>query len=58
MNISTLNNLDSDVWRMILDNLYVPDGDAGEQDRLKAATDDVPVRPRTVPVLQPKPLEQ
>ncbi|HWQ21713.1 MAG TPA: hypothetical protein VN478_03195 [Clostridia bacterium] len=28
MNVSTLNNLDGDVWKMILENLY----DAGDQE--------------------------
>jgi len=26
MNISTLNNLSSDVWRMIAENPYLPEG--------------------------------
>lgn len=29
MGVSTLNNLDRDVWRRILDHLYIPEGQAG-----------------------------
>jgi hypothetical protein len=46
MKISTLNNLDGDVWRMILDNLYI----AGEQKREQSASSEdakeTPAQPR------------
>ncbi|MHB8071482.1 MAG: hypothetical protein ACYDHF_05985 [Candidatus Cryosericum sp.] len=50
MNISTLNNLDSDVWRMILDHLYVPERQKEELRHANAVADDVAEQHRAVPV--------
>ncbi len=46
MKISTLNNLDGDVWHMILDNLYVAGEQKREQSTSTRDTEETPAQPR------------
>jgi hypothetical protein len=50
MGVSTLNNLDRDVWRMILDHLYVPDGQTGADHAAPAAAVQQVSQPEAAPV--------
>jgi hypothetical protein len=58
VNISTLNNLDSGVWRMILDHLYAPEGQKEECRHANAVADNVAAQPLTVSVSDPKAAEK
>ena len=58
MGIATLNNLDRDVWRMILDHLYVPDGQAGADHPAPAAAGASASQPEAAPLPALKPDEK
>jgi len=58
MGVSTLNNLDRDVWRMILDHLYVPDGQAGADHPAPAAAKEPASQPEVAPLPASKPDEK
>ena len=58
MGIATLNNLDRDVWRMILDHLYVPDGQAGTDHPAPAAAVEPAPQLQTAPLPASKPDEK
>ncbi len=50
MGMTTLNNLDHDVWRMILDHLYIPDGQAGDDHPAPAAAIEPVSQPGAAPL--------
>jgi len=58
MKISTLNNLDCDVWHMILDHLYVPDGQASADHPAPAAVFEAPAEAAVIPTPESKPDEK
>jgi hypothetical protein len=58
VNISTLNNLNSDVWRMILDHLYIPEGQKEERRHTNAVGDNAAAQPCIVPVPDLKAFEK
>jgi hypothetical protein len=53
-----LNNLDNDVWHMILDHLYVPDGQPSADHPAPAAAVETPDRPAAAPTPESKPDEK
>ena len=54
MKISTLNNLDNDLWHMILDHLYVPDGQADADHSAPAAAVEAPAQAAAAPTPESK----